>query len=670
MSSKSKAKKRKRGGGSDAKETEGSGGSLLFSPSYLLSQRAYPSLMQTTLSAPSSTIKCASNSSSTSGASANTGAKLDVSETQSPDKPEMPNQTEPPLSSADPNSASSSNSSSSTASASASAGSSAPLLSYVILTDSAHKGSSASGGSGSDRGSSSSSNSESAPPSALVSCPEACTLYLSGACHVTLLQGQVLINGYKLPTGSRTEVMCPSWSPAQHLAITPTAASAMLRSNNTLSTSSEGEKKKNKKARQQSLQWLEAFAHKHKHLRDFTIVLSEVQNTEENPIFGTSTETCLLLIEAMDVDNSDDWMLKAEDYSKYKQSYNAEISGRLRLLRPTSRLHLSTLLLGDAAAMTQCCIEHSVFPADWVDAVDRVCKDIKSCPRALLCGAKGVGKSTCLRYTLNRLLSNKAGKCVALIDCDLGQSEFTISGLISLHILSSPILSPSHLRLRKPELSFFIGDTTVKADPGLFEAALSLLYERYLVLRDQYATTGDVVGLSSYTPPDDGAKLFSATTESSGAHATTARSGFSALDDSPYSKFTLPLVVNTDGWIKSMGLEVLTTVIATTQPSHVIHLCTDKNKDLPALYQLGAVPNTKAPTSTTTSEGITPHDTNSNTKIFTLKPVRNTASKIAAVDLRNLRWVIMVLCSCHVMACLVYYSWHVPFVTLLSIDIL
>jgi len=49
--------------------------------------------------------------------------------------------------------------------------------------------------------------------------------------------------------------------------------------------------------------------------------------------------------------------------------------------------------------------------------------------RLLLCGGKGVGKSTVLRYTVNRLL--KECQTILVVDFDPGQPEFTPAGCIS-----------------------------------------------------------------------------------------------------------------------------------------------------------------------------------------------------------------------------------------------
>jgi polynucleotide 5'-hydroxyl-kinase GRC3/NOL9 len=61
-------------------------------------------------------------------------------------------------------------------------------------------------------------------------------------------------------------------------------------------------------------------------------------------------------------------------------------------------------------------------------------------------GGKGSGKSTNNRYLVNRLLNYH--KFVIYIDTDLGQPEFTPSGMMSLSILESPVFGPpfSHIR--------------------------------------------------------------------------------------------------------------------------------------------------------------------------------------------------------------------------------
>ena len=57
-------------------------------------------------------------------------------------------------------------------------------------------------------------------------------------------------------------------------------------------------------------------------------------------------------------------------------------------------------------------------------------------------GNKNVGKSTALRILLSRLAL--AGTPVAFLECDIGQSEFTAPGMVSLNLVESPIFGTFH----------------------------------------------------------------------------------------------------------------------------------------------------------------------------------------------------------------------------------
>jgi polynucleotide 5'-kinase involved in rRNA processing len=222
-------------------------------------------------------------------------------------------------------------------------------------------------------------------------------------------------------------------------------------------------------------------------------------------------------------------------------------------------------------------------------------------PRVLVCGAKGVGKSTCLRYTVNRLLGRARAVCV--IDCDLGQPEFTVPGLLSLHLVraSAPVLSPTHLHLHPPLLSHFIGDITSKNEPELFARALASLYSRYEQLRSEYQLK------------DDKAR---------------SRNAFSLLDEASVPAEPLPLVVNTDGNIRYMGAEILSAVLQIVRPTRILHLSTEKDRDLPPVRDYM---ESKKVTEGEEEEG------RDGCVLYTLEPGRLTASNIHSIDLRNLR---------------------------------
>ncbi|CAF4036751.1 unnamed protein product [Rotaria sp. Silwood2] len=83
-----------------------------------------------------------------------------------------------------------------------------------------------------------------------------------------------------------------------------------------------------------------------------------------------------------------------------------------------------------------------------------------------VCGAKDSGKSTYLRYLINKCLSqtNFLPK-ITFLDCDIGQSEFTPSGSISLiNNLTEPLFGPSASHLKKPLKSFYFGNIKVDND--------------------------------------------------------------------------------------------------------------------------------------------------------------------------------------------------------------
>ena len=162
---------------------------------------------------------------------------------------------------------------------------------------------------------------------------------------------------------------------------------------------------------------------------------------------------------------------------------------------------------------------------------------------------------------MNRLISKYGA--VGVIDCDLGQPEFTLPGLTSMHIVKDPILKPSHLNLKLPELSFFVGDITSKSDPTVMMESVKLLNCHYLNVRDRMCSDADV--------------------KNGDVSNSVSNNRFSILEEDKKSPKTyLPLVVNTDGWIRYMGSEILSSIIKTFQPSHITHLTSEREQTLEA----------------------------------------------------------------------------------------
>lgn len=131
---------------------------------------------------------------------------------------------------------------------------------------------------------------------------------------------------------------------------------------------------------------------------------------------------------------------------------------------------------------------------------------------------------------------------------------------------------------------------TSKSDPYLVMSAVELLHARYVELRDQQHASQDNHQRSNI---------------------------YSVLNDtSGNTKSRLPLLINTDGWIRYMGAEILRHIIKTFSPTHVLHIYSEKDRELDALR---AVPD--------------------DCEVLSLQPGRSTAGKVAATDLRTLRLV-------------------------------
>ncbi len=79
--------------------------------------------------------------------------------------------------------------------------------------------------------------------------------------------------------------------------------------------------------------------------------------------------------------------------------------------------------------------------------------------RHVIIGGKGVGKSTFLRYLINRNL--RKFKNVLLIDLDIGQPEMFLPQTVSATIITEPILGPGYLRNKSPHKSYLFGDVNV-----------------------------------------------------------------------------------------------------------------------------------------------------------------------------------------------------------------
>lgn len=190
------------------------------------------------------------------------------------------------------------------------------------------------------------------------------------------------------------------------------------------------------------------------------------------------------------------------------------------------------------------------IPDDWHDSIKDICHRAESSlegnsppPVVVVCGPKGSGKSSLCRLLTNNLLNTVAS--VWYLDTDLGQPELTVPGLVSLTSLRVPLLGPPYTHLVPGHLlghkrwpasfSHFIGDISPQSHPELYCRAVRSLYLKYCQF-----------GMDTST-----------------------------------GKWP-PLIVNTCGWIKGVGLDVLAELLSSVHPSHVIELQSSTSSKLPS----------------------------------------------------------------------------------------
>ncbi|KAJ3371388.1 Polynucleotide 5'-hydroxyl-kinase nol9 [Allomyces arbusculus] len=162
-------------------------------------------------------------------------------------------------------------------------------------------------------------------------------------------------------------------------------------------------------------------------------------------------------------------------------------------------------------------------------------------PTAMAIGAKGHGKSTLNRMLVNVLLSTFSQ--VAFLDMDPGQAEFTEPGVLGLTVVDFPVLGPGYLyRPARPLLAEqFLGAVTPQACPDIYLQHVRTLVAAYRA----YAAE---------------------------AWAKERR--------------VVPLVVNTLGWVRGFGFELLKEALAEVAPTHVLHLVGAADRDQIPVHEL------------------------------------------------------------------------------------
>ncbi|XP_051116952.1 polynucleotide 5'-hydroxyl-kinase NOL9 [Andrographis paniculata] len=169
-----------------------------------------------------------------------------------------------------------------------------------------------------------------------------------------------------------------------------------------------------------------------------------------------------------------------------------------------------------------------VIPYEWANAAETVTYGSVASPIAFICGPKNSGKTTFSRHLVNVLL--RRYKKVAYLDTDVGQTEFTPPGLVSLVMIDKTTPDVTIPCLKTPARCFFFGDISSKRDPATYVSYIKKLYEHYLK-----------------------------------EYNTNSREEIPGKDE-------VPLVINTPGWVKGIGYEILVDLLRIMSPTHVVKI--------------------------------------------------------------------------------------------------
>jgi len=166
----------------------------------------------------------------------------------------------------------------------------------------------------------------------------------------------------------------------------------------------------------------------------------------------------------------------------------------------------------------------------------------------LVKGQKNSGKSTFARSLANRLCSRYAAKhgCglrtrlldsryrrVAFLECDLGQSEFTPGGMVALNVIEQHVFGPPFTHPTLPYQAHYIGAHNPRSSPSRYLHAIQALVEVYR-LDLQFATPFVDIEEEDNRIAD-----------------------------------VIPLVVNTMGWTKGLGIDLARRIEEFVQPSDI-----------------------------------------------------------------------------------------------------
>ncbi|OCF57102.1 hypothetical protein L486_05961 [Kwoniella mangroviensis CBS 10435] len=172
-------------------------------------------------------------------------------------------------------------------------------------------------------------------------------------------------------------------------------------------------------------------------------------------------------------------------------------------------------------------------PPTWSEALSSLSSNDEASERpivGLIKGPKRSGKSTFGRAVLNNLLEKY--ERVAWLECDLGQGEFSAGGIVGLWVLDKQVFGPSFTHPSVSYRAHYLGTYTPLTCPDKYITSLKHLLEIYK-FDIQHSLSAST---STFT---------------------------NKINDQ------VPLVVNTQGWVKGLGEELLQSIEGMSEPTHI-----------------------------------------------------------------------------------------------------
>ncbi|QSL64787.1 hypothetical protein MERGE_002089 [Pneumocystis wakefieldiae] len=178
---------------------------------------------------------------------------------------------------------------------------------------------------------------------------------------------------------------------------------------------------------------------------------------------------------------------------------------------------------------------HSLLniPESWSSAINIIHSSNfdNKIARIIICGPKSSGKSTFAKNLINKFLTGKYNKHKAIeginyIETDPGQPEFSPYGIISSHYIKKPVINPSFTHCTLPSLTkaHFIGNISPQNNPKYF----------LLCVNDIFNT----------------------------------------------NKKNIPTIINTPGWTKGIGLELLNEIINLSNCTYLVYIGSKTNIEI------------------------------------------------------------------------------------------